>query len=535
LNLMSSNDVIELPILEVSSDEFWTEPAVCELFEKKILPPFLARARWYPEQSQAAIDVKLESMFPLSDAAHHVTWLAIFSTSRDDSAQHYLLPIQIAWTSSAAAVASRKAIAAVRQGTRQGVLLDVASSPEFITALLRNLRKSAFIAADGRCLEFKATAKFERAHINEYDIRAVSAEQSNSTTLVDHSCVVKIYRRLESGINPEVELGHFLSEVAEFTNTPALFGSIELTDGTQKSAVGVVHAFVSNRGDAWNMTAGYLDSFATCQRNQSESHVLTKDEVDYLAYMYRTGRRVGEMHVALACITELEDFAPEPVKPDDLARWNEDILARASRVFDAIRRFQPAGANDAKLLGQFMACERTFPAQLERLLPTGIQCMNIRHHGDFHLGQMLVAKDDVFIIDFEGEPHRPHAERRLKAPAARDVAGLIRSIDYSVGAAAERAATVVRGDDTKLASVLAAWRANATAAFLSAYWEQVEDLNIWPSDRTAADNMLKFFLLEKALYEMEYELAYRPHWLRIPLSGILRLLSDVPSETENPI
>jgi maltose alpha-D-glucosyltransferase/alpha-amylase len=160
--------------------------------------------------------------------------------------------------------------------------------------------------------------------------------------------------------------------------------------------------------------------------------------------------------------------------------------------------------------------------------------MNIRHHGDFHLGQMLVARDDIFIIDFEGEPNRPHAERRLKAPAARDVAGLIRSIDYSVGAAFERAAASTSGQDGPLAASLTAWCANATAAFLGAYWQTVRNANIWPRERAAADGMLKFFLVEKAFYEVEYELAYRPHWLRIPLSGIVRILSEFPQGTKLP-
>lgn len=530
MDLMSSNDVIEPPLLELRSEEFWTDPVTCEVFERAVLPRFLARARWYPEQSQSLIDVKVVSVFPLGDTHQNITWLAIISTSRLETTQYYLLPMQIDWTSSDGDDQSPRAIAAIRQGERTGLLLDVASSPDFITALLRNLRKSAIIAADGRCLEFKATAQFERAHINESDIRAVSAEQSNSTTLVDHCCVVKIYRRLESGINPEIELGHFLTEVADFANTPALFGSIELANGSQKSAVGVIHAFVPNQGDAWNRTAAYLDNFVASQRGlpEKKNHFLTKDEVAYLSYMYQTGRRVGEMHLALSSIPDLVDFAPEPTKPEDIGRWSADILTRARRVFDAVRQRQRTSATDTKLLSEFIACEDKLKQHLERFLPTDIRCMNMRHHGDFHLGQMLVARDDIFIIDFEGEPNRPHAERRLKAPAARDVAGFIRSIDYSVGAASERAATRTRGEDDELVAALAAWRANASAAFLSTYWEKVDGLNIWPLGRTAADEMLKFFLLEKALYEVEYELSYRPHWLKIPLSGILRILSDIP-------
>ena len=152
------------------------------------------------------------------------------------------------------------------------------------------------------------------------------------------------------------------------------------------------------------------------------------------------------------------------------------------------------------------------------LLPRDIDGLNIRHHGDFHLGQMLIVKDDVFIIDFEGEPRRTIAERRRKAPAARDVAGLIRSIDYSTTAALDRALKVAPDEHGRLASALADWRDRATAAFLTAYRETMADQPLWPADpagrRSGCSN---FFLLEKAFYEIEYELAHRPDWLRVPL------------------
>ena len=157
--------------------------------------------------------------------------------------------------------------------------------------------------------------------------------------------------------------------------------------------------------------------------------------------------------------------------------------------------------------------------------------LKIRHHGDFHLGQMLIVKDDIFIIDFEGEPRRSQAERRAKAPAARDVAGLVRSIDYSTTAALERALkTDARRSrqDRRRARRLAE---RSTEAFLAAYRETMTDSPVWPADPAAADRILDFFLIEKAFYEIEYELAHRPDWLRVPLAGILRILTRQPEET----
>ena len=151
--------------------------------------------------------------------------------------------------------------------------------------------------------------------------------------------------------------------------------------------------------------------------------------------------------------------------------------------------------------------------------------MKIRHHGDFHLGQMLIVKDDVVILDFEGEPRRSIAERRRKIPAARDVAGLIRSIDYSATAALERALKSAPDEHGKIARALDDWRGRSVAAMLAAYREFMVDPRLWPAEAADAERLLDFFLLEKACYELEYEMAHRPHWLRVPLAGLQRILA----------
>ena len=241
--------------------------------------------------------------------------------------------------------------------------------------------------------------------------------------------------------------------------------------------------------------------------------------------MAQIGRRVAEMHLALASDDELPDFAPEPTGPADVQRWIEDVIDRAERVFDTLRqRRDTIKEADRALVDQLLGESAGLRDRLATLLPTDIDGLNIRHHGDFHLGQILIVKDDIFIIDFEGEPRRPLADRRRKAPAARDVAGLIRSIDYSATAALERALKV-SPDDTKLAAALADWRDRAAAAFLAAYRETMTHERLWPADPRAAERLLNFFLLEKAIYEIEYELAHRPDWLRVPLMGSLRILS----------
>jgi maltose alpha-D-glucosyltransferase / alpha-amylase len=413
-------------------------------------------------------------------------------------------------------------------------LLDVATDEIFIALLLRNLRHSLTIEEQDTRLEFKPTSRLSDRPIKlPEQIRAVETEQSNSTALVDSDYVVKVYRKLESGINPEIEVGRFLTEVAGFANTPALLGSVELIEGDQSSAIAVVHAFVENQGDAWTVTSAYLDRFVEEQRllARSEHPRESEEQVPYLRYMSQTGRRVAEMHMALASSEADADFKPEPTRPEDVRRWIEDISARAERVFDTLRqRRETLRESDRLLVDQALAQRDSLRDRLGALLPPDIDGMNIRHHGDFHLGQMLIVKDDIFIIDFEGEPRRTLAERRRKAPAARDAAGLIRSIDYSATAALERALKVAPDEDGKLGAALVEWRDRSAATFLGAYREVMTDQRLWPADPDAARRMLDFFLLEKAIYEIEYELAYRPDWLRVPLTGMLRILSQHSNE-----
>jgi maltose alpha-D-glucosyltransferase/alpha-amylase len=529
--------VPEFETLVVPLNSTWVSLARTRgVFERDVLPSHLARTRWYPERSAKAIQPTLTSAIPFCDIGDNRPWLAFFETTQRGATTRYVLPLQIEWVRFDRERYNPRALAAVRQGAREGTLLDVATDQIFIALLLRNLRQSLTVeeGEQGLRLEFRPTSRFSDKPIRQPErIRAVETEQSNSTALVDDDYVVKIYRKLEAGINPEIEMGRFLTEVAGFANTPALLGSFELVEGDKTSAIGIIHAFVANQGDAWTVTAAYLDRFVDEQRvlAASEHSGESAGQVPYLRYMSQTGQRVAEMHVALASNKELSEFVPEPTRPEDVQRWIGDIMARAERIFDTLaHRRNTLKEADRPLADQLLAYQSTLSDRLKALLPRDIDALNIRHHGDFHLGQMLIVKDDIFIIDFEGEPRRTIAERRRKAPAARDVAGLIRSIDYSSTAALERALKIATDEHGRLSLALAEWRDRATAAFLSAYRETIANQRLWPADPLATERMLNFFLLEKAFYEIEYELAHRPDWLRVPLTGMLRILAQQPHE-----
>jgi maltose alpha-D-glucosyltransferase/alpha-amylase len=249
--------------------------------------------------------------------------------------------------------------------------------------------------------------------------------------------------------------------------------------------------------------------------------------------MREVGRRVAEMQLALASRDDIADFAPEPIGRADIELWTSELLERATRTLDELaRRRSEMPEGNRALVDNLLSQRGRLPEHIQTLLPADGEAVEIRHHGDFHLGQMLIVKDDVFIIDFEGEPRRTMEERRRKAPAARDVAGLIRSLDYSVTAALERAEQTTPDEQGTIARALDEWRDRATASVLAAYRECMTDERLWPKDPERAARMLDFFLLEKAFYEIGYEIAHRPHWLRVPLAGTLRILS--PSEGPKP-
>ncbi len=378
------------------------------VFECDVLPGHLARTRWYPERSAAAIQPTLTSAIPFCDIGDNRPWLAFFEAVQHGVTARYLLPMQIEWVRFDRERYNPNALAAVRQGAREGTLLDVATDPIFIALLLRNLREALNIEDNGMRLEFRPTSKFSGRPIKQPEqIRPIEADQFNSAALVDNDYVVKIYRKLESGTNPEIETGRFLTDVADFANTPAMLGSVELVDGNSRSAIAVVHALVQHQGDAWAVTSAYLDRFVDEQRvlAASEHPGESEEQVPYLRYMAQMGKRAAEMHLALAASSELEDFAPQPIRSADVQRWIEEAAARVERLFDVLKQQRDKISEaDRPLVDQTLAQRAALLDRLKALLPLDTSGLNIRHHGDFNLGRMLIVKDDIFITGFRGRP-----------------------------------------------------------------------------------------------------------------------------------
>ena len=272
--------------------------------------------------------------------------------------------------------------------------------------------------------------------------------------IVDSKYVVKVLRRVTAGIHPEFEMGRYLADVAHFQNSPALLGTVELVEGESRTALCAVHAFIENQGDAWGITGASLDRLIDEQRLvPDEPATDTSEMTSMLQRMRQIGRRTAELHRALASYPDVDGFAPEPISQEDSARWSDAIMSRAIHVAEMLQENADRLGEPARGLAQRLRNHReAICSHIEGLKGSNFTGSKIRVHGDFHLGQVLIAKDDAYILDFEGEPRQSLDQRRVKEPPARDVAGFLRSIDYATSAAIDRAPNITAEERSSLES-----------------------------------------------------------------------------------
>jgi maltose alpha-D-glucosyltransferase/alpha-amylase len=499
--------------------------------EADALPNFITERRWFGDKGARRVSADLAVAFPLTHADNRFI-ITIADVTADGAKSRYLLPLTIRWQRYTDIEKNEtKVIAALRRTAREGSLVDAAAEPEFINAIVAKIHRGESAGDAGPKLEFRKTAAFETLH-EVKSVKAAGVEQSNTTVIAEQKYVVKILRKVTPGIHPEIEIGRFFVEQAPFANAPRLLGSVELVEGDQCSALAVVHEFIDNQGDAWAFISQSLDRLiAEQQLLPSETISETPESAAMLGRLRQIGERTADFHRAIASRADIPDFAPEPIGQDDMARWTETLQARAENVFALLARSEAALSDAAKPLASALRDNREkILAHIAGSRDTAIEAMKIRHHGDFHLGQVLIANNDSFLLDFEGEPRRSLADRRHKAPAARDVAGFCRSIDYATSAALNRAAP---GETkAKLATRLRLWTQKLVEAYWESYRAALVDDRLWPRDDEQSRQLLDFFLLEKAFYEIEYELTNRPDWVGIPLEATLRILRQrgvVPS------
>src|SRR5665648_446027 len=408
------------------------------IMEQEVLPDFVVRQRWFGAKDSHYVQFELKPLATL-EGIHGTYPLAVCKASMPGSdTQSYFLPFSAKWGSEhvrAGAPQLPFTLAKLRSGPRVGALLDAANDQDFIRDVAGAIGANKTIEAEGGRVVFSASPNWTPI-AQDAPIRAVGAEQSNVSIIVDERIMLKIYRRLRAGIQPELEVARFLTEVAHYANTPEFLGAVEyVADTGEHTALAIAFSFVTNQGDAWTAVVEGLDRALEdiTLRQDDDASVDTDLEGLYgfpLDLAARLGTRTGELHRAFATPTDDPAFATEPITQGDIARWSQTLREESDRVLseleNAIESLSETASHHAKtLLGARQALSDRIDA-IASMPPLGVKT---RIHGDYHLGQVLVSKDDVIIIDFEGEPRRSLAERREKSSPLRDAAGMLRSLD----------------------------------------------------------------------------------------------------------
>jgi len=500
-------------------------------FERTVAPRFIATRRWFGAKGSRIKSVNVTDSATLKDASGEARFLLprVAVHLANGERQDYFVPVAVDEGREDEALMPF-AVARVRRGPRTGLLFGAAAAPAFAVAMVEGMRQGRELETETGKLVFSTTSAFDPdVTFEPGEVRRLSAEQSNTSVAIGSKMMLKLLRRLQTGTHPEIEVGRFLTETAHFANTPALLGVVEHVDAEGvRTAIAVLQKFVLNQGDAWTlMLEGLRRDFDTVVL-APESEAPTPEEAfeSHLRWAVLLGRRTAEMHNAFALETDDPAFAAEPFEHADLHLLGDDTRRQAERAFRGLDALAGRTANAAstELAGRRREVEDAIEALTARA-PLG--AMKTRIHGDYHLGQVLAAEDDLIIVDFEGEPSRPADERRLKSTPLRDVAGMLRSFAYGAETVTREIATRFADSEERARRASTAWGGMIDAAFLDGYRQAVGDSRAAVTDPETESRLLKLSLLTKALYEVDYEANNRPDWIEIPARGVLTILDDI--------
>ncbi|MBA3336905.1 MAG: hypothetical protein H0T49_05030 [Chloroflexia bacterium] len=399
-------------------------------------------------------------------------------------------------------------------------VVDAFSLPYFRDWLLELFGMASQISGHGGTFSWRPTSIIADHFLaaRSAGSRVSTAEQSNTSVVYGDALILKVFRKQQKGLNPDLEVGHFLAGRTAYRNVPLLVGEFQFALEHEPRAIqslGMMQTYVPSSGDGWSYTLRELETWST-EHEQSEAFVRALNLL---------GRRTGELHLALASDSTDHDFAPENVTQYAIDGWSQSLVLTLDATVTALRdRLRTLSAETQDLTSRFIGVRNQLAA-LTRGFATLNLSVRTRVHGDYHLGQVLrTLTDDWMILDFEGEPARPIEARREKTSPLKDVAGMIRSFDYARAASlASHAGEPQVATDATLAN----WEKRARNAFIKGYRDAISTspIRIAPLERAAFTSALRAWELDKALYEIHYELNNRPHLVNIPLSAALRIAS----------
>ncbi len=538
--------------LSLRHDHDWESvfAASGRVLEERLLPDYLPRQRWFGAKSRTIASTVVTDWGPLSPGSSIA--LAVLEIQYTEGEPDvYLLPLTLLFGEAATALRDSSPTAvlgSVLAPGKSGLLADAMYTEEAGTALLEVIAHGGELPMRKGALRGTPSSIFAglRGEAATLPPRRSSAEQSNTSLFFGDRLIMKLFRRIQFGPNPDVEIGRYLTETSDYRNIAPFGGSIDYTvNGEEPATLAMLQGLVANEGDGWQWTLEELDRYYEGARasqfppaqlpkadapivSASPAMVHARDAAGiYLDAACTLGRRTAEMHLALAQPTDNAAFGPEPMSVDDLRMLEKGLVAHGSHAFDVLRsslaRLGDATENTVELAGLVLSRRRAILNKFSALPSAGAGALRTRVHGDYHLGQTLRAKGDFVLLDFEGEPARSLAERRAKQSPMKDVAGMLRSFSYAAYAALARSTQRRPQDYDQLEPWARLWEAAVAGEFLDSYRRTTAGSSIVPANQADFSQLLDVYLLDKALYELVYELNNRPAWLRIPLGGILQL------------
>jgi len=522
-----------------------------EAFES-ILLNYVRRRRWFAGKARRLKSIQITDWIDIRTAEGTAYLTTIVASYAEGDPETYLLPLAHTNPAESSQIIERwphAAIAWVKApGQEQrGLIYDALGPPGFADALLSAMaRRRRFNGPKGTLVGStnKAFIRLRGPETVKLEANLSAAEQSNNSVVFGERLILKVFRRVEEGINPELELGRFLTERTNFTQLAPLAGALEYRpDRGEAISVAVLQGYVPNQGDAWKYTQSTLDSYFKTAELRAEDgppalprsmlftntgelpELATLTIGAYLDSAKRLGKRTAELHLALCSDHDDIAFSPERISPQDQRSMYQSISQVEVRALELLRgqltRLPQDARDDAR---QVLELEPQITRTLKSFLARRLTTTRIRVHGDYHLGQVLYTGHDFVIIDFEGEPARTLYERRLKRLALRDVAGMLRSFHYAAQAS-------LRTDNlspemlARMQPWARFWVDSVSVAFMRSYLSTAGTASFVPQAPADLELQLTTMLLEKALYELRYELNMRPDWVRIPLRGICDLLA----------
>ncbi|RMH32291.1 MAG: maltose alpha-D-glucosyltransferase [Nitrospirae bacterium] len=544
----------ELPALTITRD--WSSLILRR--EKSrleaILPAYIKARRWFGGKARILQQVTIADALPVpqEDPIVVLSWITVEYTEGEP--ETYFLPFRYLTIEEAQPLADTPALIAEVKYKQKGeehlgLLCDAIWTPIFLQYLLdsmiRNRRvrgpHGTFLASSLR--EFRRQLIMERPHLVPTILRG---EQSNTSVMYGRAFILKLFRKVEVGINPDLEIGRFLTAKG-FPHSVPVAGMLEYQKNGETMTIGILQPYVDNEGDAWQYTLDELTQYyerASAQPTALGASAIPRDPIltlvthpvpsearefigHYLEEAELLGQRTGELHVTLASDSEQPDFAPEPFTDFYRRSLYQSMVGLANQNLPLLRQ-QIANLPDAAKLSaqQLLEREADLRKRFQPIRMRKIKAKRIRIHGDYHLGQVLYTGKDFIIIDFEGEPARPLSVRRLKESPLRDVAGMLRSFHYAAYSSIIRHLGGIRPEDFPVLEPWAKfWQTWVSVSFLKAYLAVVEPAQILPEEPDDLRVLLDAYVIQKAIYELGYELNNRPDWAGIPLNGIVQILA----------